>query len=258
MLQQHSDYLRLYEILGRYLAEGYAVVYAAEPDPDKVLERMSRVGIEIDRYLKSGTLEVTSEESIYISDNEKNFNPHFTIESWYNVISRVMSNTHAKGVLAIGSTDIFLKHGQDERVIEYEKNTGKRFQNSTEAVCCYTADSLSDTSVATLISILNAHEYIIHDDANRYSEWKDDKLQDVLTSAFNKVLGSTTSDLMLKTLKSVYKVDEKTILSDPAILEHAVGKFFKDSSAAILAAILKDLKREIAFCRPQSPSVPAS
>ncbi|UVS68114.1 hypothetical protein [Nitrososphaera viennensis] len=78
-----------------------------------------------------------------------------------------------------------------------------------------------------------------------------------MASAFNKVLGSTTSDLVLKTLKSVYKVDEKAIISDPAILEDAIGKFFRDSSLAILAAVLKDLKTEIAFHR-QSPSVSAS
>jgi hypothetical protein len=255
-LLQRSEYARLYEILGKYLAEGYAVIYVAEPDPDKVLERMARAGIDVERYVKSGTLQVMPRDSIYVSDDEKNLVASKTIESWQDVISRIMNDTGAKGALAVGSVDTFVQDGQQERVQEYEENIGKRFQTLMEAVCCYNADSLSDTSVSALIAILNAHEYTIHHDA-KYSEWKGDKLQNVLTSAFNKVLGSTTSDLMLKTLKSVYKIDEKAIISDPALLENAVGKFFKDSSPAILAAVLKDLKTEIAFHR-QAPTVSAS
>jgi hypothetical protein len=232
------------------------VIYAAEPDPEKVLRRMARVGIDVDRYVKIGTLEVTPRDSFYVSDNETNLMASQSIESWHNNISRIMDATKAKGVLTIGSVDTFIQDGQQEHVKEYEENIGKKFQTLIEVICCYNADSLSDTSVSKLIAILNAHEYTIHASA-KYSEWKDDKLQNVLTSAFNKVLGSTTSDLVLKTLKSVYKVDEKAIFSDPALLEYAVGKFFRDSSPAILAAILKDLKTEIAFHR-QVPIVSAS
>lgn len=255
-LLQRSEYVRLYNMVGRYLAEGYAVIYAAEPDLDKVLERMSRAGIDVERYVKSGTLHVVTKDSIYVTDDEKNLIASKSLESWQNAISRIMNDTGAKGALAVGSVDAFIQDGQQERVQEYEENIGKRFPTMIEAVCCYNADSLSDTSVSALIAILNAHEYTIHDDA-RYSEWKGDKLQSILTSAFNKVLGSTTSDLMLKTLKSIYKIDEKAIISDPEILENAVSKFFKDSSPAILAAVLKDLKAEIAFYR-QAPAVSAS
>lgn len=257
-LLQRSDYAYLYEILGRYLAEGYAVIYAAEPDPDRVKGRMARAGIDVGRYAKSGMLEVMSGDSIYVSDGEKNLLTSQSIESWHGNIARIMDATNAKGVLAIGSVDAFIQDGQQECVREYEESVGKKFQTLIEAVCCYNADSVSDASFSTLVALLNAHEYTIHHDSctKKYSEWEGDKLQNVLTSAFNRVLGSTTSDLVLKTLKSVYKVDEKTIISDPALLEDAVGKFFKDSSPAILAAILKDLKTEIAFHR-QAPAISA-
>lgn len=258
-LLQHSDYAYLYEILDRYLAEGYAVIYAAEPAPDKVLARMARAGLDAERYVKSGMLEVVSRDSIYVSDSNGNLVASQSIESWHNNASRIMGATKAKGVLAVGSLDAFVRDSQQQECVqEYEEKVGKKFQTLIEAVCCYNADSISDTSISTLIAILNAHEYTIHHD-NRatYSEWKGDKLQNVLASALNKVLGSTTSDLVLKTLKSIYKVDEDAIISDPVLLEDAVGKFFRDSSPAILAAILKDLKSEIAFHR-QTPIVPAS
>lgn len=120
-------------------------------------------------------------------------------------------------------------------------------------MCCYSAESLSDISVSALIAILNAHEHIIHDDAG-YSEWEGAKLQGIMTSAFNRVMGATTSDLVLKTLKSMYNLDEKSIISEPKALENVVGKFFRDSSAPILAAVLKDLKSEVAFHRQQPAS----
>ncbi|AIF82476.1 hypothetical protein NTE_00394 [Candidatus Nitrososphaera evergladensis SR1] len=255
-LLQQTEYAYLYDIIGRYLSNGYAVIYAAEPNTDKVLERMARAGIDVEQYFENGMLKVMSLDSVYISDHEKNLSVSQTLESWHNIISRTMDETKAKGILAIGSTDAFIQDGQEEHVKEYEDSIGKRPRSLTEAVCCYDTDSFSDTSVSTLIAILNAHEYTIHYGA-QYAEWKEDKLQSVLASAFNKVLGSTTSDLMLKTLKSVYKIDEKTILSDPEVLESAVAKFFKDSSPAILAAVLKDLKTEIAF-RRQVPAVSAS
>jgi hypothetical protein len=256
-LLQSSDYAQLYEIISAYLAEGYAVLYSAEADPDSALERMARAGIETDKYLEKGTLKVTSSDSICISDNEKGLDAIKSVESWRNFVSKMMSDTKTKGVLAIGSTDIFIKEGKDECVIEYEQIVGKKLSNAlTEAVCCYSADSLSNISVGTLIAILNFHRYTLHA-GKRYSEWKDDKLQNVMSSAFNKVLGSTTSDLVLKTLKSVYQIDEKAIISNPSILENVVVKFFKDSSPAILGAILKDLKGEIAFHQPPTPAVTA-
>lgn len=250
LLEHPSDYGQLYKILARYLAEGYAVVYAAEPNPDQVVHRMAKAGVDVKRYTENGRLRVERPESIYTSSNG-NLDGTSTIGSWKNVISETLSGTKAKGVVAIGSVDVFIKHGEHERVIEYEQAIGRKFDTPTEAVCCYRADSLSDTSASALIAILNAHQYVFHDNAE-YSEWEDGKLQSVMTSAFSRVFGATASDLVLKNLKSIYKLDEKSIMSEPEILESVVGKFFKDSSAPILAAVIKDLKSEIAFHKQAS------
>lgn len=247
LLEHPSDYGRLYQILGMYLAEGYAVVYAGENDPDQVIHRMTKAGIEVERYIENGMLKVMPWKSVYVTSKEK-FDALGTLESWRNVISEMISNTKAKGIVAIGSVDVFIKHGEQEHVVEYEKSIGKKFQMPTGAVCCYNAASLSDSSVGALIDILNAHQYTIHDNAE-YSEWEDGKLQNVMTSAFSKVMGATTSDLVLKTLKSIYSLDGKSVISQPEILENVVGKFFKDSAPPILAAVLKDLKSEVAFHR---------
>lgn len=247
LLERASDYGRLYEILGNYLMAGYGVIYAAEPDPARVIQRMARIGLEVEKYVNDGLLRVVSGESIYVSSNE-NLDAPRTVESWLDTISRMMNDTKAKGVIAIGSVDAFIKRGQQERIIEYEKCIGKKFQVPIEAVCCYNANSLSDTSAGTLITILGAHQYVIHDNS-AYSEWEDSKLQSVLIAAFDKALGTTTSSLVLETLKSVYKLDERTIISEPRLLEDVLGRFFRDSSTAILATILKSLKSEMAFCQ---------
>ena len=210
------------------------------------MSRMAKAGIEVERYIESGMLKMLPWESVYAS--KEKFDAPGTLESLRNVISEMIGNTKAKGIIAIGSVDVLIKHGEQERVVEYEKSIGKRFQTPTEAVCCYNADSLSDFSVSVLIDILNAHQYIIHDNAE-YSEWEGGKLQTVMTSAFSKVMGTTTSDLVLKTLKSIYMLDGKSVISQPEILENVVGKFFKDSAPPILAAVVKDLKSEVAFHR---------
>jgi hypothetical protein len=253
---QSSEYGFLYKIVGRYLAEGYAVIYAAEQDLERVLARMSKAGIDVEHYVNNGTLQVNLRDSIYICDDDGKFLAHQTLEAWRNAVTRLLKGNKVKGVLTIGNADIFIINGQQEQVIELEEGAGKKFHTLTEVLCCYDPDVFSDTSVSSLIAILNAHEYTVHEDAT-YSEWKDDKLHNVLTSAFNKVLGSTTSELVLKTLKSVYKVDEKVIIANPSVLEDTVGRFFGDSSSAILAAVVKSIKTNIAF-RQQSPSVVAS
>ncbi len=253
---QSSEYSFLYKIVGRYLAEGYAVIYAAEPDPRRVIAGMSKAGIDVERHIKTGTLQIDVRDSIYIRDNNERFLADQTLEAWRNAVSRILKGNKVKGVLTIGSADIFIKNGEQEQVIELEQGAGKKFHALTEVLCCYDPDVFSNTSVSALITILNAHEYTVHEDAT-YSEWRDDTLHSVLISAFNKVLGSTTSELVLKTLKSVYKVDEKVIIANPSILEDTVGKFFGDSSSAILAAVIKSIKTSVAF-RQQSPSVIAS
>ncbi len=253
---QSSEYNFLYKIIGRYLAEGYGVIYAAEPDPERVLARMSKAGIDIERYVKNGTLQVNLRDSIYICGDDEKFLAHQTLEAWRNAVSQLLKGNKVKGVLTIGNAGIFIKNGEQEQVIELEEGAGKKFHALTEVLCCYDPDVFSNTSVSALITILNAHEYTVHEDAT-YSEWKDAELHNALTSAFNKVLGSTTSELVLKTLKSVYKVDEKVIISNPSILEDTIGRFFGDSSSAILAAILKSIKANIAF-RQQSQSIVAS
>ena len=183
----------------------------------------------------------------YVS-NGNDLDASRTIESWLSAVSNMIDSTKVKGVIAIGSVDAFIKHGRHKSAAEYETHIGKKFETPLEAICCYNADSLSDMSAGTLITILNAHQYTLHDNAE-YSEWEGDKLQNVLIAAFDKVLGTTTSAFVLKTLKSVYKLDERSIISEPALLEDVLGKFFKDSSNAILASILKNLKSEVAFHR---------
>jgi hypothetical protein len=232
------------------LAEGYGVIYAAEQDPESVLYKMAKAGVQVDQYVSNGRLKVMSGESVYVSSGEE-VDAHRTIESWMSFVTGMMNSTDAKGVIAIGSVDSYIKRGHHKSTAEYEKQIGKKFDPSLEAVCCYNSESVSEMSASTLITILNAHQYTIHDNAE-YTEWEGDTLQNVLITAFDRVLGTTTSALVLKTLKSVYKVDERAIMSEPALLEDVLGKFFRDSSNAILAAILKNLKREMAFYRQQA------
>lgn len=246
-LERSSDYECLYDTVGKYLAQGYGVIYAAEQDPEWVLHKMTKAGLEVDQHIKNGTLKVVSGESIYVSSGEE-VDAHRTIESWMAAVTAIMNSTKVKGVIAIGSVDTYITRGHHKSTVEYERQIGKKFDAPLEAICCYNADSLSDVSAGTLIAILNAHKYAIHNNA-KYSEWEGDKLQSVLITAFDRVLGTTTSALVLKTLKSIYKLDERSIISEPALLEDVLGKFFKDSSNAILAAILKNLKSEMAFYR---------
>ncbi|MGI0019984.1 MAG: MEDS domain-containing protein [Nitrososphaera sp.] len=247
LLERSSDYGRLYETIGRYLAEGYGVIYAAEQDPEWVINKMAKAGLQVEQHIRNGTLRVISGESVYVSNGD-DLDASRTIESWLSVVSNIMNNTKVKGVIAIGSVDAFIKRGRHKSSAEYETHIGKKFEVPLEAICCYNADSLSDMSAGTLITILNAHQYTIHDNAE-YSEWEGDKLQSILIAAFDRVLGTTTSALVLKTLKSVYKLDERSIISEPTLLEDVLGKFFRASSNAILASILKNLKSEMAFHR---------
>lgn len=61
-----------------------------------------------------------------------------------------------------------------------------------------------------------------------------------IRAAIDQSLGKETSDLIFKTLKLVYKIDEEVIVSNPELFEEKIRKMLGDSAAeAVIKAISK-------------------
>ncbi len=52
--------------------------------------------------------------------------------------------------------------------------------------------------------------------------------------ALERSLGSETANLVLKTLKRVYKIDEQTMNSNPDLFEEKIRRMLGDSTAEII------------------------
>ncbi len=56
--------------------------------------------------------------------------------------------------------------------------------------------------------------------------------------ALERLLGSETANLVLKTLKHVYKIDEQTIRSNPALFEEKIRRMLGEPTAEIILKAL--------------------
>lgn len=57
---------------------------------------------------------------------------------------------------------------------------------------------------------------------------------ELIKTRFEKSLGRETSDLILKTLKLFYKIDEETIVANPELFEEKLGKMLGTSVAEVI------------------------
>ena len=70
------------------------------------------------------------------------------------------------------------------------------------------------------------------------------KLQNIETvkAGLEKALGKETTNLVLKTLRVVYKMDEETIVSNPELFEEKIKKMFGDMTTEIILKAISEAR----------------
>lgn len=240
----HDNYSGLYGKVSSYLSAGYAVVYAVETAVTDTVQRMSDAGIRAEKYINENTLTVLDRNSVYSQDRTR-LEGRLVLETWKTIISEASQKGKFKGIAVMGMPEPFFETINHQKLVEYEELVSREFDGSFEAVCCYMQRSVADLPLKYLISLLNSHQYIVT--GVEHSQWYHAKVLEMIGKGLEKTVGKKTSKLAFEAMKSMYKIDERTVIAQPAVFENAIRKMFADSAETVLHAIKDEIMRDILF-----------
>lgn len=241
----HDNYSGLYGKVGSYLSAGYAVVYAVETSVADTIQRMNAAGIKAEKYVADNTLTILDRNSVY-SQSRTRLEGRLVLETWKTIISETSQKGKFNGVAVMGMPEPFFETINHQKLVEYEELVSREFDGSFEAVCCYMQGSVADLPLKYLISLLNSHQYIVTG-VEENTDWYHAKVLDLIGKGLEKTVGKKTSKLAFEAMKSMYKIDERAVIAQPAVFENAIRKMFADSAETVLHAIKDEIMKDILF-----------
>ncbi len=134
-------------VLFNYLKVGLekeeAGVYAtSDENPSQIREAMKRFGIKVEKYEKTGALQIFGYEDFYIIDGK--FDMNTTMNLWKKLYNQALKRGF-KGLRVTGEVACFFKHNLIRELIEYEKALHMILDIPITAICTYNASTLSKT-----------------------------------------------------------------------------------------------------------------
>jgi hypothetical protein len=252
----------IYRKIEHYLSNNYSVIYAAEPKPLRVTNQMSKVmddkdtahsEMQIEDYISNGALTIIAQDRVYAADKAGHLDSHEVINTWNSLILKTMKHKPKfKGIVAIGAPLAFVQNNNtnNSELLDYENRMGKSFAKPVQAICWYNDwDSFAKLSFSELVSLLNSHYAIIHN-GWFYREWHRSNIASFVTDGIDKVLGKGSSNLIMQTLKFVYRLDEGALVSRPQLFEEKARLVLGDNSADFVFELIADaIRKEMLFSR---------
>ena len=248
-----------HEKMAFYLSKGYAVAYVVENNVTQVVQNLSKIGMPVEDYVESGALKIIDANSFY-SQSETKFDYNILLLQWHKVLSSI-SKKSFKGVMVMGMPHeaFFDNKGNQQKLIEYEEQVAKNYDNSFQIFCCYTKELLDKLPLGYLIRLLAAHQDVATNQNDNGLEKNSNssanypryvsRLVNLVEEGLATALGKETSALVLKTLKLVYKINKDDIVANPELFEEKIKRMFGDSGEPILKIIVERLKTEIRYIR---------
>lgn len=235
-----SGFSPIYSKINKYLLTGHAVVYIAEDDTGSAISNMKNSGVDTDRFLSIGALQVIDRDSYYNPNEE--LEPQKLLDQFSEIISQVNFQKF-KGMLGIGSAGpAFFQKGKLEPFLEYEHNIGKKFNVPIEIICCYRSDVVRQLEFGHLSSIIASHAYVITPEGIEHKELDSDAIISFIIAGIDKSFGEKLSSIILKTLEIVYGATKERIILQPRIFENALEKVLGITSSRI---VLNEIENEI-------------
>ena len=248
LMEGNNDkrYAVLYDKVKDYTSRNYAVIYAVEVDATQAVRRMSQHGIDVETLVESGMLTIISRDAVY-SPATTRLEGHAVLDAWHALILKVKRKAKVDGILAIGSAGTFFENASHKKLLAYEQLIGKSFQIPVEAICCYDAQSVSALALDDFAAILNAHHSIIHYQC-QYQEWNPSMIVGLARAGIDRALGAETSNLLFKTMKLVYKIDDNKIASNPELLGEVMAKIMgRDAARQTMKYVADEVRRHVAY-----------
>ncbi len=215
---------------------------------------MTQLGIlpDVEDYVQNGLLTIINEK--IIAKQKAQLNARQLTEMFFSRASKALKKSSAKRVVVINNSDALLERGDHAKQIEFEQAINFKFgenrnsKENVEAICCYSTAIVQKLGLKHLFPLVNAHTSIIDKEGWKYNHWHPSTVMEIISKGIEKCLDPLTADLILKTFKLVYKMDEKSLVSNPAIFEVTLRKILGSNAAdTVLASITEETKRQIMF-----------
>jgi hypothetical protein len=245
-------YNPLYKMANRCLSNYYAVIYGAEAIIDesggnRVVENISKSEQTKDNISK-GFLTVIGSNQIH---EKCGANYDAIVKFWNSSVKEAGEKTKgkSKGTILFSAPDSYFKNDQHGIFMMFEEAMGRTFSNNTSMICWYLQNWLSNLSLASIIRVLTNHKYTIHS-GWKYKEWTEKEIIDTVSKGIDKKLGEGTATLLFKTMRTVHKLDQDTIVPRPVafegILKSSMGE---DSADPVIDSIREEFIEHMSFSK---------
>ena len=243
----------VYELMGKYLDEGFVVVYGVsvedrEVPHDKfashVYSRLkeSTAITDLENRIEKGLLRIIDfRESCY----EKNtFQPGKFQEKWTGIFKTVRKGKGFKGLVVISDgVNSLSDTAAETKLVTYEESVLKVITElgSIQVICCYLPEALKNFEFTTLMSLVAAHQCAIASKLD-HREISDIVILEAMYVGVEKVLGAGSAKLVFQTMKMVYRLDEKAIISNPNVFEEKLRKVLGHVSESVLKSVSEQIR----------------
>ena len=143
------------------LENGEAAVYVtSEGNPRQIRDAMKRFRVDVEKYEKTGALQVLGYEDIYIIDGK--FSVTTTINLWNKLYNEALKKGF-KGLRVTGEMACFFEHNLIDELIEYERALHRALDIPVIALCAYNADMVikSSNPLDLYNELLKAHGKVL-------------------------------------------------------------------------------------------------
>ncbi len=266
ILQTDKGMSVIYEAVNKFLSEGYAVIYAIEERGmdetdtnasksqliNHIYSRMKQSHLvdDIESHIESGALTIVDPREVYSSSPSGEVDGAKMLKQWISLIQTVERKGHFKDIAVIsGGVTAFSDANNLDGLIAYERAISESIKKrrSLRVVCCYLKESLDKFQFAQLMSIINAHQCTIgHIEDSEESRKMDSAVMlEAIVGGIEDALGEGSGKLIMKTMKTVYRIDEDMILSNPNLFQEKMQRLLGNTSKIVLDSANRRIKETL-------------
>lgn len=258
LLKIGNDYKTLFRLVNRYLADGFAVIFGVELKNSSGFSKLQRYNLtfkkmeqsrlieNIEDHIQSNALRIVDVEDIYLHD-ESIIDVTRIIRKWISLVKESKRMRHFKGVVVIaGGTRLFTDSMNLDKLVIYEHSLLDVIVQlgSLRVICCYLEESLDVLHFSHLVSLVTMHQCSINnsDNSPQSRQILAAVVMEAIADGTEEVLGKGSWNLLSRTMKLIYGLNENTVVSNPALFEEKLQRVLGASSEIVLTSINKKIK----------------
>lgn len=254
LLKAGNDYEPLFQLINSYISKGFTVIFGIKSeesgfksDRNFILMKMkqSRLLKDVDQHVPRNALRIVDVQEIYAPN--KRIDVNSIIRRWISIVRESKRSRNFKGIVIIsGGGRLFSDSQNQDKLLIYEHALSDVIARlgSLTVICCYLEEALDSMHYANLVSLVNAHHCIINSNDIRTEsrQLHASVVLEALVTGTEDVLGKGSWNLISRTMKLIYGIDENMFISNPKVFEEKLQKVLGASSEIVLGSIIKKVK----------------